>query len=118
MQVIADRPEAPSAIRSDLGAIFVSLELVWGFFCQAGFCGGGIFFLSSVSLFDLKPVSPPRPSALLMSARAGAVKVGQLRARRHAYCGRDDDVEGSSLHMSACSAPTNLYAVGSFKPAP
>ena len=27
MQVIADRPEAPSAIRSDLGAIFVSLEL-------------------------------------------------------------------------------------------
>jgi transposase len=27
MQVIADRPEAPSAIRSDLGAIFVSMEL-------------------------------------------------------------------------------------------
>ncbi len=27
MPVIADRPEAPSAIRSDLGAIFVSLEL-------------------------------------------------------------------------------------------
>jgi transposase len=27
MQVIADRPEASSAIRSDLGAIFVSLEL-------------------------------------------------------------------------------------------
>ena len=27
MQVIADRPEAPSAIRSDLGAIFVSIEL-------------------------------------------------------------------------------------------
>jgi len=27
MQVTADRPEAPSAIRSDLGAIFVSLEL-------------------------------------------------------------------------------------------
>jgi transposase len=27
MQIIADRPEAPSAIRSDLGAIFVSLEL-------------------------------------------------------------------------------------------
>jgi transposase len=27
MQVKADRPEAPSAIRSDLGAIFVSLEL-------------------------------------------------------------------------------------------
>jgi len=27
MQVITDRPEAPSAIRSDLGAIFVSLEL-------------------------------------------------------------------------------------------
>ena len=27
MQVIADRPEAPNAIRSDLGAIFVSLEL-------------------------------------------------------------------------------------------
>ena len=27
MQVRADRPEAPSAIRSDLGAIFVSLEL-------------------------------------------------------------------------------------------
>ena len=77
MQVIADRPEAASAIGSDLGAIFVSMELVWGFFCQAGFCGGGIFFLSSVSLFDLKPVSPPRPSALLMSARAGAVKVGR-----------------------------------------
>ena len=27
MQVMADRPEAPSAIRSDLGAIFVSMEL-------------------------------------------------------------------------------------------
>jgi transposase len=27
MQVIADRPEAPNAIRSDLGAIFVSMEL-------------------------------------------------------------------------------------------
>jgi transposase len=27
MQIIADRPEAPSAIRSDLGAIFISLEL-------------------------------------------------------------------------------------------
>lgn len=27
MQVVADRPEAPNAIRSDLGAIFVSLEL-------------------------------------------------------------------------------------------
>ena len=27
MQVIADRPEAPSAIRSELGAIFVSMEL-------------------------------------------------------------------------------------------
>src|ERR1700716_10686 len=27
MQIIADRPEALSAIRSDLGAIFVSLEL-------------------------------------------------------------------------------------------
>jgi transposase len=27
MQVIADRPEAPSAIRSDLGAIFDSMEL-------------------------------------------------------------------------------------------
>lgn len=27
MQVIADQPEAPSAIRSDLGAIFVSMEL-------------------------------------------------------------------------------------------
>jgi len=27
MQVIADRPEAPSAIRSDLGAIFASMEL-------------------------------------------------------------------------------------------
>ena len=27
MQIIADRPEAPSAIRSDLGAIFVSMEL-------------------------------------------------------------------------------------------
>ena len=27
MQVKADRPEAPSAIRSDLGAIFISLEL-------------------------------------------------------------------------------------------
>jgi hypothetical protein len=27
MQVKADRPEAPSAIRSDVGAIFVSLEL-------------------------------------------------------------------------------------------
>jgi transposase len=26
MQIIADRPEAPSAIRSDLGAIFISLE--------------------------------------------------------------------------------------------
>ena len=27
MQTVADRPEAPTAIRSDLGAIFVSLEL-------------------------------------------------------------------------------------------
>ncbi len=27
MQVLADQPEAPNAIRSDLGAIFVSLEL-------------------------------------------------------------------------------------------
>ena len=27
MQVVADRPEAPTAIRTDLGAIFVSLEL-------------------------------------------------------------------------------------------
>jgi transposase len=27
MQSVADRPEAPSAIRNDLGAIFVSLEL-------------------------------------------------------------------------------------------
>ena len=27
MQIIADRPEAPSAIRSNLGAIFISLEL-------------------------------------------------------------------------------------------
>src|SRR5208337_2959303 len=27
MQVIADRPKTPSAIRSDLGAIFISLEL-------------------------------------------------------------------------------------------
>src|SRR5258706_2592260 len=27
MQVIADRPEAPSAIRTNLGAIFTSLEL-------------------------------------------------------------------------------------------
>ena len=27
MQIVADRPEAPSAIRSDLGAIFISLEL-------------------------------------------------------------------------------------------
>src|ERR1700756_1809607 len=27
MQVIADRPEAPSAIRTNLGAIFASLEL-------------------------------------------------------------------------------------------
>jgi transposase len=27
MQIIADRPEALSAIRSDLGAIFISLEL-------------------------------------------------------------------------------------------
>src|SRR5450631_4511053 len=27
MQTVADRPEAPSAIRNDLGAIFVSLEL-------------------------------------------------------------------------------------------
>jgi transposase len=27
MQIIADRLEAPSAIRSDLGAIFISLEL-------------------------------------------------------------------------------------------
>jgi transposase len=27
MQIIADRPEEPSAIRSDLGAIFISLEL-------------------------------------------------------------------------------------------
>ena len=27
MQIRPDRPEAPSAIRSDLGAIFVSMEL-------------------------------------------------------------------------------------------
>jgi transposase len=27
MQIIADRPKAPSAIPSDLGAIFISLEL-------------------------------------------------------------------------------------------
>ena len=27
MQIIADRPEAPSAIHTDLGAIFISLEL-------------------------------------------------------------------------------------------
>jgi transposase len=27
MQTVADRPEAPTAIRTDLGAIFVSLEL-------------------------------------------------------------------------------------------
>jgi transposase len=27
MQTVADRPEAPNAIRNDLGAIFVSLEL-------------------------------------------------------------------------------------------
>ena len=27
MQTVADRPEAPSAIRNDLGAIFLSLEL-------------------------------------------------------------------------------------------
>ena len=27
MQIIADRPDGPSAIRSDLGAIFISLEL-------------------------------------------------------------------------------------------
>ena len=27
MQIVADRPEAPTAIRTDLGAIFVSLEL-------------------------------------------------------------------------------------------
>ena len=27
MQTVADRPEAPNAIRNDLGAIFISLEL-------------------------------------------------------------------------------------------
>ena len=27
MQTVADRPEAPNAIRNDLGAIFVSMEL-------------------------------------------------------------------------------------------
>ena len=27
MQAISDRPEAPSAIRTDIGAIFISLEL-------------------------------------------------------------------------------------------
>src|ERR1022692_164376 len=27
MQIITDRPQAPTAIRTDLGAIFVSLEL-------------------------------------------------------------------------------------------
>ena len=27
MHVVTDRPEAPTAIRTDLGAIFVSLEL-------------------------------------------------------------------------------------------
>jgi transposase len=27
MQIIADRPEVPSAIRGDLGAIFISLEI-------------------------------------------------------------------------------------------
>jgi transposase len=27
MQTVADRPEVPTAIRTDLGAIFVSLEL-------------------------------------------------------------------------------------------
>lgn len=27
MPVVADRPEAPTAIRTDLGAIFISMEL-------------------------------------------------------------------------------------------
>ena len=27
MQIVTDRPQAPTAIRTDLGAIFVSLEL-------------------------------------------------------------------------------------------
>ena len=53
MQVMADRPEAASAIRSDLGAIFVSMELVWGFFCQPVFCSVASFsfFLSIISFF-------------------------------------------------------------------
>jgi hypothetical protein len=29
MQIITDRPQAPTAIRTDLGAIFVSLELTF-----------------------------------------------------------------------------------------
>jgi hypothetical protein len=81
------------------------------------------FFLSSLSfaashrfsfisfLFDLKPVSRPDPmprrcrraqelSRLAVAPNLATAPafarphLGQLRARRHAYCGRDDDVEG------------------------
>jgi len=103
-----------------------------GLFLSSSFCKRGHLF-SFVSFFVRLGILflRPRPTHRWSRRAQGAVKVGrrsdlaahsavsrpclvQPRARGHAYCGRDDDVEGSSLHVSACSAPTNLYAVGSF----
>ncbi len=50
MHIVADRPEEPTAIRTDLGAIFVSMELSGAVAGVVGIEGGvvsGVFNLES-----------------------------------------------------------------------
>ena len=48
-------------VKPEVGDLVRERPLVWGFFCQP--LRRGSSFSSSVSLFDLKPVSSPRPTS-------------------------------------------------------
>ena len=64
MQVKADRPEAPSAIRSDLGAIFVSLELSRSIWLITSLSPGAGEKMSKHSVPDLVRKRPGRAIGL------------------------------------------------------
>jgi transposase len=58
MQIIADRPKAPSAIPSDLGAIFISLELSRSTWLITSLSPGGGEKMSKRSVPAEQPTKP------------------------------------------------------------
>jgi hypothetical protein len=105
------------------GALEVK-HLFHGMLCSTFFFPS---FFIPVSLFDLKPVSSPRPThrgsrrAQGLSRSAVALtwshtppfpgrSLYSSEHGRHAGCGRDDDVEGSSLHMSGMQRAHKLVS--------